>query len=96
MSFFDLTKYRTDEYAQRKLEAENKRLQEEIEMSRYRERRDDYERVQQHHREFEARERAKEEEREMRFYHIEKIQSLRDELEDAKLRHKFGIEVIEK
>jgi len=92
MSFFDIGRYRTDEYAKRKLQDENKLLQEEIEMRRYRERRDDYEREQQNHREQERLEQDRKNERELRFNLYEEKKELRDELEDLKLRRKFGIE----
>ena len=92
MSFFDLQKYRRDEYAKSKLEDENKRLQEEIDMARYRQRQDDYDREQQHYRAQERRQREIENERECRFNAIQASQELHDELEDLKLRRKFGIE----
>lgn len=92
MSFFDLQKYRRDEYALQKLKDDKERLERELEDIRWRERSDAYEREQQHHREFQEREQAKEEERNARWYFCETIENLRGEVEDLKLRRKFGIE----
>jgi hypothetical protein len=92
MSFFDIGRYREDHYAKNKCAAENKRLQEEIEMARYRQRQDDYDREQQHFREKTQQERQRENDREYRWNMLSERDNLRDELEDLKLRRKFGIE----
>lgn len=92
MSFFDLTKYRNDEYGRRKLEDENKRLQEEAEMRRYRERRDDYDREQQDRRTQERVEQQRENDREFRLNMINRVEAAETDLEDLKLRRKFGVE----
>ena len=92
MSFFGISRFRNDDHEQRKLENENKRLQEEIEMSRYRERRDDYDREQQLRCEAERRRCNEAEERENRRHRIDVIHGLQVELDDLKLRHRFGVE----
>lgn len=91
MGFFDIGRYREDNYAKNKRAAENKRLQEEVEMCRYRQRQDDYDREQADYRARVKREQERENNRELRFNLYEEKKELMDALEDLKLRIKYGI-----
>jgi len=92
MTFFDLQKYRRDEYEVRKLHDENVRLEQELKDRKWREQSAGYEREQEDYRARERLERERENARELRFNLYHEKKELQDELEDLKLRRKFGVE----
>lgn len=92
MSFFDIQKYRRSEDETRKLLEHNKRLEEEIKDREWRSRSAEYDRERERHREFEKRERERENAREIKYNLYEEKIQLQAELEDLKLRCKFGVE----
>ena len=92
MSFFDLSKYHRNDSEIRRLHAEKVRLEEELKDRQWRERSAGYERERQHYREQERLERERENKREERMNLYEEVGRLGADLEDLKLRRKFGIE----
>lgn len=92
MSFFDISKYHNDEYARRKLADENRLLWEEADMARCRERRDAYDREQQDRHERERLDQERENDMEYRMNLQNHVRVIIAEMEDLKLRCKFGIE----
>ena len=92
MSFFDLQRYRREQHEIERAVRDNKLLEERIESLKWQQRSDEYDREQQDYRERERLERERENARELRFNLYHEKKELLDELEDLKLRHKFGIE----
>ena len=92
MGFFDLQKYRHEQHDLERAARDNKLLEERIENLKWQERSAEYEREQEDYRERERLERERENSRELRFNLYEEKRELRDELDDLKLRRKFGIE----
>lgn len=93
MSFFDLQRFRREQDRSERAARALKLAEERIETLKWQQRSDEYERERQHYREQERLERDRENQREKRYsLHEEKLR-LCDEIEDLKLRRKFGIEV---
>ena len=92
MSFFDLQKYRRNDEEIRVLRNENQRLEQELKDRQWRERSAEYEREQQYYREREREERQRENDREWRWNMLGRVEAAETDLEDFKLRRKFGIE----
>ena len=76
----------------RSCERENEELKEELEAIQWRQRQEEYERQQADYREMEKRRREREEAAEHRWYLHDQIQTKNEEIEDLRLRIKFGIE----
>lgn len=92
MGFFDVQRFRREQDRSERAARDLKLAEDRIESLKWQQRSDEYDREQQHYREQERQESKAEDERERVTYFFEKSQRLYDELEDLKLRHKFGIE----
>ena len=92
MSFFDLQRYRREQYDLERAVRDNKLLEERIKHLKWQEQTADYDREQQHYREQEKRRRQRESDLEYISNQTGEIRHLKAELEDLKLRRKFGIE----
>jgi len=92
MSFFDLQRFRRDQDAIERAVRDKKLLEERIEHLKWQQRSDEYNREQQDSRAQEQLERERENQREEWANHYREVQGLRADLEDLKLRRKFGIE----
>jgi len=92
MSFFDISKYHRNDHEIRKLHDEKTRLEQELEDQKWQERSANYEREQEHYREQDRRERQRYNDMEYRMNLQNHVRVIIEEMEDLKLRHKFGIE----
>jgi len=92
MSFFDISKYRHDQDEIRKLHDEKTQLEQRLKDQRWRERTAEYEREQRHYREQERQERQRENDMEYRMNLQAHVKTILADMEDLRLRRKFGIE----
>lgn len=92
MSFFDLQRFQREQDRSERAARDLKLAEERIESLKWQQRSADYEREQQHYRAQERLERDRENSREARMNLYERSRELLDEVEDLKLRRKFGIE----
>ncbi|GAJ01087.1 unnamed protein product [marine sediment metagenome] len=92
MGFFNLSRYQQNDYERRKLKDENKRLEQELKDQDWRRRSEKYEQEHQENLSRSQQERDAENERERRMNLLHTTLILQDEIEDLKLKHKFGIE----
>jgi len=92
MSFFDLQRYRLKQHEIERAVQDNKLLEERIESLKWQQRSDEYNREQEDYRARVQLERERENARELRFNLYHEKRALQDELEDLRLRRKFGIQ----
>ena len=92
MSFFDLQRYRREQHEIERAVRDNKLLEERIESLKWQQRSDGYDREQEDYRARVQRERERENQREERMNLYEEVGRLGADLEDLRLRRKFGIE----
>jgi len=92
MGFFDLQRYRREQYDLERAVRDKKLLEERVESLKWQQRNDEYDREQEDYRERVRLEQERENARELRFNLYHEKKELMDELEDLKLRRKFGVE----
>ena len=92
MSFFDLQRYRREQDRNNRAARDLRLAEDKIENLRWQRRSADYEREQEDYRARVKLERERENSREERYNLLEEKLKLCDEIEDLKLRRKFGIE----
>ena len=95
MSFFDLQRFSREQDRSERAARDLKLAKERIETLKWQQRSAEYEREQQHHQERECLEQERENSREAQMNLLHNVNVLQERLTDLKLRHKFGIEVIE-
>ena len=95
MSFFDLERFRTEHDELERAKRELKTFEENIEQMKWQQRSAEYDRENEDYRAHVKLERERENARELRFNLYEEKRELRDELDDLKLRRKFGVEGVE-